>query len=77
MKSNVCSKCGAREVRAGQGFWAKDAANFIAISPMTAWRGGKVAAVDHYVCAACGDVETYVSDASNLEYIAANWPRVE
>jgi len=41
--------------------------------PITAFR---VAALDNYVCVACGYVESYISEAGSLEKVRQKWPRV-
>lgn len=40
-------------------------------------KSGWTAPVDRYVCVTCGYVASYVSDAADLEDIAANWPKAE
>jgi hypothetical protein len=41
---------------------------------MTFW---SAAPLDNYVCVACGYVESYVGDATKLQKIVENWPRVQ
>ena len=36
-----------------------------------------MAALDNYVCTACGLVESYIADQAKLEEIAQRWDRVK
>jgi hypothetical protein len=36
-----------------------------------------IAALDNYVCTACGYVESYIGDAEKLTEIARRWVRVK
>ena len=74
MKKGKCPKCGSEEVRSGSHLFPKVgpfASNSIPISLVS------VAALDNYVCAECGYVESYVADPGKLEEIKKNWRKVE
>ncbi len=74
MKKGQCPKCGSNEVYSGADIPLKSGpfgGNAIPISLLS------IAALDNYVCTACGLVESYVSEASKLEEIAKHWDKVE
>ena len=76
MKSGRCPKCGSTEVHAGTRVSAKGGvygSNSIPIGAL----GFSYAALDNYVCATCGYVESYIADEDKLRKIALKWPRVE
>jgi predicted nucleic-acid-binding Zn-ribbon protein len=73
MKSGRCPKCGAEAIRAGTQVATKHE-NIANRLPVTAFRS---AALDNYVCVACGYVEHYIADADKLDLIAEQWPIVE
>ena len=72
MRSGQCPKCGSNDVRKGtrllfkRGFWYSNTI------PITFWSH---AALDNYVCANCGYVESYVGEQSDRESIAEKWPK--
>ncbi len=74
MKNGQCPKCGSREVYSGANIPLKSGpftSNAIPISLTS------MAALDNYVCVACGLVESYVADSTKLEDIVKNWDKVE
>jgi ribosomal protein S27AE len=74
MKNGKCPKCGSGEVFRGTDIPAKSGpfgSNSIPITLLS------IAALDNYVCGACGFLESYISDASKLQEIARRWPRVK
>ena len=74
MKSGQCPKCGAKEVYSGVNIPLKRgpfASNAIPISLTS------MAALDNYVCAECGLVESYVADSAKLQEVVKNWDKVE
>lgn len=73
MLSGVCPKCGSTEVYAGTELNWKDGNNYSNTIPISFWR---TAALDNYVCADCGYVESYVAKTKHLDMIRKNWPRV-
>ena len=71
MKSGTCPKCGSSEVFAGTNVFPKSgpfSCNAIPIS-LTA-----MAALDNYVCTACGYMESYVAREEDLAVIRRKWP---
>ena len=71
MKSGTCPKCGSSDVFAGTNVFPKSgpfSCNAIPIS-LTA-----MAALDNYVCSACGYVESYISREEDLAAIRRKWP---
>jgi predicted nucleic-acid-binding Zn-ribbon protein len=73
MRKGQCPKCGSADVRSGAQVSSKGGAGGNAI-PITFW---SAAPLDNYVCVACGYVESYVGDATKLQKIVENWPRVQ
>ncbi|TKB23798.1 hypothetical protein FCL47_20915 [Desulfopila sp. IMCC35006] len=74
MKNGQCPKCGARKVYSGANILLKSgpfSSNAIPISLTS------MAALDNYVCAACGLVESYIADQSKLEEIVQRWDQVK
>jgi predicted nucleic-acid-binding Zn-ribbon protein len=68
-----CPKCASQEVYSGRKIPLKTgpfASNSVPISLTS------LAALDNYVCVACGYVERYVKDPAKLREIAECWPRV-
>lgn len=70
MKSGKCPKCGSHRVYSG------------AVVPLKAGPFGSnsipigltsVAALDNYVCADCGFVESYIGESGKLEEISRRW----
>ncbi len=75
MKSGKCPKCGSWEVYSGANISLKNGtygANTIPSGGLFGQQG----ALDNYVCAACGYVESYISSAGFLEKIRRQWPKV-
>ena len=66
MKSGICPKCGARDVRSKHNWGHR---GFLAVN---FWMSVNVI---HYVCASCGYLEDYVRE-SDLATLARQWPRV-
>lgn len=74
MKSGKCPKCGSSEVYFGANVFPKIgpfASNSIPISITS------VAALDNYVCAACGYLESYVAEAFKRDEIRRKWKKTE
>ncbi len=74
MKNGQCPKCGSKEVYSGADIPLKSgpfAGNAIPISLTS------MAALDNYVCADCGLVESYIGETAKLEEVAKRWHRVE
>lgn len=73
MKNGKCPKCGSAEVYAPDDLPLKGGpfgSNSIPISLTS------MAALDNYVCADCGLVESYVADRERREEIAKKWAQV-
>ena len=74
MKSGMCPKCASESVYSGASIPLKKGpfgSNSIPISLTS------VAALDNYVCAECGYIESYISDAERLSEIATKWVQVK
>jgi len=74
LKANACPKCGSTEIYAGVDVYPKSGpftSNSIPISLTS------IAALDNYVCAACGYVESYIADAEKLKEIQKKWVKVK
>jgi ribosomal protein S27AE len=72
MQNGTCPKCGSSDIFAGTAVFPKSgpfSCNAIPIS-LTA-----MAALDNYVCGACGYVESYVSREEDIALIRRKWPR--
>ena len=73
MKTGVCPKCQSTEIYSGADIPLKKGpfgSNAIPVS-MTS-----IAALDNYVCADCGYVESYVGEREKLKEIHRKWERV-
>jgi predicted nucleic-acid-binding Zn-ribbon protein len=73
MKNGKCPKCGSTEIFAARDLPLKSGpfgSNSIPISLTS------MAALDNYVCTACGLVERYVADEQKLKEIAKKWKPV-
>lgn len=73
MKQGKCPKCGSTKIYSAEDLPLKSGpfgSNAIPVS-LTA-----MAALDNYVCVACGLVESYVADESMLKKIAKKWKAV-
>lgn len=73
MKSGICPKCQSDSVYSGDGIPLKKGpfgSNAIPIGLTL------LAAMDNYVCAQCGYVESYISEDTKLEAIAKKWRKV-
>jgi hypothetical protein len=74
MKSGICTKCGSNKVFSAENLPLKGGpfgSNSIPISLTV------MAALDNYVCADCGLVESYLADADKLKTVADKWERVK
>ena len=74
MKTGTCPKCASETVYSGASIPLKKGpfgSNSIPISLTS------VAALDNYVCAECGYVESYVSNAERLAEISEKWVHVK
>ena len=72
MKNGQCPKCGSKEIYSGANIPLKSgpfAGNAIPVSLIS------MAALDNYVCASCGLVESYIADSSKLKEIAKHWDK--
>ena len=73
MKENKCPKCGSSDIYAGIDVYPKSGpftSNSIPISLTS------IAALDNYVCVACGYVESYVAETEKLKEISKKWEKV-
>ena len=73
MKNGKCPKCGSTEIYAAKDLPLKSGpfgSNSIPVSLAS------IAALDNYVCKACGFLERYVADEDKLEEIAKKWKRM-
>ena len=74
MKDGKCPKCGSDKVFHGIDIPAKAGpfgSNSIPVTLVS------IAALDNYVCAACGYVESYIAESAKLREISMKWPRVK
>lgn len=74
MKEGKCPKCGSEQIYSGTNVSPKNGpfgSNSIPITLIS------LAALDNYVCADCGYLESYVADAAKLKEISNRWPRVK
>lgn len=74
MKTGICPKCNSHEVFSGAEIALKKGpfgSNSIPIGITS------IAALDNFVCTACGYVESYVSDPGKLAEISRQWDAVE
>lgn len=72
MKQGKCTKCGSEEVYSGVDILPKSGpfgSNSIPISIVS------IAALDNYVCADCGYLESYIAETEKLEEISKKWPK--
>ena len=74
MKSGNCPKCASTEVYSGATIPLKKGPFGSNAIPVTLT---SIAALDNYVCAACGYMESYIGDEEKLAEIARKWVRVE
>jgi hypothetical protein len=73
MKNGKCPRCGGTEIHSGVNVPLKSgpfASNAIPISLTS------MAALDNYVCTACGLVESYIAEPTKLEEVVKTWARV-
>ena len=73
MKTGICPKCNSKNVFSGAEIPLKKGpfgSNSIPIGLTS------IAALDNYVCGACGYVERYISDPTKLAEIARKWDKV-
>lgn len=74
MKNGVCPKCKSSEVFSGADIMLKSGpfgSNSIPVNLTS------IAALDNYVCAHCGYVESYVLDSKKLKEISQKWPKAK
>jgi len=74
LKTGTCPKCGSDEVFSGAGISLKKGpfgSNSIPVGLTS------IAALDNYVCADCGYVESYVSDPKKLVEISRKWDKID
>ena len=74
MKTGICPKCSSHEVFSGAGIALKKGpfgSNSIPIGLTS------IAALDNFVCSACGYLERYVSDPEKLAEISRKWDQIE
>lgn len=74
MREGKCPKCGSDEIYAGLDVAPKSgpfASNSIPIGLFS------IAALDNYVCAQCGYVESYISDPEKLKEIPRKWHKIK
>lgn len=73
MRSGICPKCESDKIYSGASLPLKKGpfgSNSIPVSLTS------IAALDNYVCVACGYVESYVSEPDKLTEIAKKWARM-
>ena len=73
MKNQKCPKCGSTEIFSGINVYPKSGpftSNSIPISLTS------IAALDNYVCIACGYVEHYIADSGKLKEISEKWQKI-
>ncbi len=74
MKTGTCPKCNSRKIFSGAKILLKKGpfgSNAIPVGLTS------IAALDNYVCTACGYVESYVSDPDKLAEISRKWDAIE
>jgi len=74
LKDNKCPKCGSTDIYAGIEVYPKSGpftSNSIPVSLTS------IAALDNYVCVACGYVESYVAETEKLKEISKKWVRAK
>ena len=74
MKQGRCPKCDSREIYSGADVYPKSGpftSNAIPVSLTS------IAALDNYVCGACGYVERYIADQKKLVEITKKWRRID
>ena len=74
MKTGTCPKCSSDAIYSGAGVALKKGpfgSNSIPVGLTS------IAALDNYVCAECGYVESYVSDPKKLAEIARKWDKID
>jgi predicted nucleic-acid-binding Zn-ribbon protein len=74
LKTGICPKCSSHEVFSGAGIALKKGpfgSNSIPIGLTS------IAALDNFVCAECGYVESYVSDPGKWVEISRKWDKIE
>jgi hypothetical protein len=73
MKSGVCPKCGAKDIRLDESRLSHR--NYLALG-FTAWSLGAPLRIQNYICISCGYLENYVR-TEDLERLASARPRVD
>jgi predicted nucleic-acid-binding Zn-ribbon protein len=74
LKTGTCPKCSSDEIFSGAGISLKKGpfgSNSIPVGLTS------IAALDNYVCADCGYVESYVSDPKKLVEISRKWDKID
>jgi len=74
LREGKCPKCGSDEIYAGLNIAPKSgpfASNSIPIGLFS------IAALDNYVCAQCGYLESYIASAEKLKEIPHKWRRIK
>jgi len=74
LKTGTCPKCSSDDVFSGAGISLKKGpfgSNSIPVGLTS------IAALDNYVCAECGYVESYVSDPKKLVEISRKWDKID
>ena len=74
MKDGICPKCKSNEVFSGADIMLKSGpfgSNSIPVNLTS------IAALDNYVCAHCGYVESYVLDSKKLKESSQKWPKAK
>ena len=72
MKQGKCTKCGSEAVYSGVEIVPKSGpfgSNSIPVSIVS------IAALDNYVCADCGYLESYIAETGKLKEITKKWPK--
>jgi predicted nucleic-acid-binding Zn-ribbon protein len=73
VRQGKCPKCGSEEVYSGVIVAPKNGPFGCNSIPVTLL---SLAALDNYVCADCGYMESFVADAAKLKEISQRWPKV-
>ncbi len=74
MKTGTCPKCGSTDIFTAENLPLKGGPFGSNSIPITLT---SMAALDNYICVACGLVESYVAEQNKLDEVAAKWNPVK